>query len=126
MIRIFAEPWMRWYDLPGLRRLALARFSFMRKPWHPGCRRLARLRALYWVLLRGHDTEICHYCGGPVRVVFHVPDAIWGAVTGKARTPGGEAALGILCVPCVDDLALNAGLPFLRWTCATDDTPMRG
>ena len=57
---------------------------------------------------------------------FHVPDAIWEAVTGHARYPDGEAAPGILCIPCVDDLADEAGLTYLRWTCALDDSVMRG
>lgn len=124
--RLFPEPWMRWYDLPGLRRIALARFSFMRKAWMPGHRRLARLRALYWVLLRGHDTEICNYCGGPVGLVFHAPDAIWETVTGYARHPSGEAAPGVLCIPCVDFLYARAAprgeAGYLRWTCVTDDS----
>lgn len=127
---LFREPWMRWYDLPGIRRLALARFSFMRKAWRQDARRLARVRALYWVLIRGWDSEICARCGGPVRVVFHAPDWIWEVVTGFARYPSGEAAPGCLCVPCVDDL-YDAAVPrgnhgFLRWTCAADDSVMTG
>lgn len=120
---------MRWYDLPGLRRVALARFSFMRKARRADRRRFARLRALYWVLVRGWDTEICGRCGGPVRVVFHAPDWIWETVTGHARSPGGEAAPGCLCIPCVDQLyaaAVQRGdAGFLRWTCAADDSVMR-
>jgi hypothetical protein len=120
------SPGYRWYNRSLVRRFILARFV-RRKHWHPTALRLARLRWLYWVLIRGWDSEICGRCGGPVKVVFHVPDAIWEAVTGYGgRSPGGESAPGILCVPCVDDLAEEAGLPFLRWTCATDDSVMVG
>lgn len=126
MSRLFPEPWMRWYDLPGLKRIALSRFSFMRKAWHTPHRRLARLRALYWVLIRGWDSEICGCCGGPVKVVFHTPDWIWETVTGYARYLDGEAAPGCLCVPCVSDL-YSAAVPrgdagYLRWTCTADDS----
>lgn len=119
--------WWRWYDHPVARPFVLARYSFMRKFWHPRRQRLARIRLLYWVLIRRHETEICAMCGGPVRVVFHVPDAIWEAATGYGgRRPDGESAPGVLCIPCVSDLAEDAGLPFLRWTCATDDSVLRG
>lgn len=113
---------MRWYDLRGLRRLALARWSFTRKGWHPRHRRLARLRALYWVLVRGHDTEICARCGGRVHIVYIVPDEIWQAATGWVPYSSGESAPGTLCPYCLDDLAREAGLPYLRWTCSTDDS----
>lgn len=65
-------------------------------------------------------------CGRPVRLVYHAPDWIWEAVTGRARHPSGEAAPGILCPRCLDDLADAKGLPFLRWTCATSDEAMYG
>lgn len=118
--------WARWYDLPGLRRLALASWALRHKTRLHPTRRLARARHLYWVLVRGWDSEICGRCGGPVRVVFHAPDAIWETVTGLARSPGGEAAGGILCVPCVDDLYGTSAGGFLRWTCAADDSVMVG
>jgi hypothetical protein len=88
--------------------------------------RAAMLRALYWMLVRRYETELCQHCGRPVRLVYHAPDAIWEAVTGRARHPDGEAAPGVLCPRCLDDLATAKGLPFLRWTCATDDTVMYG
>lgn len=120
--------WWRWYDHPLARPLVLSRWTFMGgKHWHPSHKRLARLRALYWTLIRRHETEICARCGSPVRVVFHVPDAIWAAATGYGhRFPDGQAAPGVLCIPCVSDLAKEAGIPFLRWTCATDDSVLRG
>lgn len=84
----------------------------------------ATMRALYWMLVRRYETELCQHCGCPVAIVYHAPDAIWGAVTGLARQPDGEAAPGILCPTCLSDLAQDAGLPFLRWTCATTDWPL--
>ena len=123
-----AGDYMNWPE-NWVRRALLARYSFMRKGWHRRSRRLARLRALYWVLVRGHDSEICARCGGPVRVVFHVPDAIWEAASGflnAARSPGGESGAGVLCIPCVDDLAHEAGLMVLIWTCSFDDSVMVG
>jgi hypothetical protein len=93
------------------------------KHWHPKHKRLARLRALYWTLIRLHETEICALCGGPVHIVFHVPDSIWEAVTGYGGRRDTEAAPGVLCPPCVTDLARDAGL-FLHWTCDTEDWPM--
>lgn len=92
--------------------------------------RLAMLRALYWMIVRRYETELCQHCGRPVRIVFHVPDWVWETVTGRARYPDGEAAPGILCPPCVGDL-YSAAVPrgeagFLRWTCAADDSVMYG
>lgn len=122
---------MRWYDHPAARRFALARWSFRRKNWHPQAKRLARLRSLYWVLVRGHYCEICGVCGGPVRLVFHVPDALWErfcGFTGSRRSPGGEAAYGVLCPACFDDLhkASSGRGEYLRWTCSSDDEVMVG
>lgn len=88
--------------------------------------RTARFRLFYWCVLHQYESELCQRCGGPVRLVFHVPDAIWERITGHARSPGGEAAPGVLCPQCVDVLAEEVGLPFLRWTCTTDDSVMRG
>ena len=86
----------------------------------------ARWRARYWIYVRRYKTELCQHCGRPVRLVYHAPDWIWEAVTGKARHPSGESASGILCPRCLDDLADEAGLPYLRWTCATTDEVMYG
>lgn len=84
----------------------------------------ARTRALYWLLLRRYETELCQHCGRPVRLVYHAPDWLWEAVTGNGRYPDGESAPGILCPRCLGDLAEAKGLPFLRWTCATHDGVM--
>jgi hypothetical protein len=93
-------------------------------------RRLARLRALYWVLVRGHDTEICARHGGPVSLVFHVPDLLWDTYSGfpnAERSPGGEAGAGVLCVQCFTDLYKEAGGPtYLRWACREDDVEQAG
>ena len=86
----------------------------------------ATLRGLYWWVIRQYETELCQHCGRPVRLVYHAPDWIWEAVTGKARSPGGEAAPGILCPRCLSDLAEGKGLPFLRWTCSTTDEVLYG
>lgn len=88
--------------------------------------RAATMRCLYWWIVRRWETELCQHCGRPVRIVYHAPDAIWEAVTGRARHPDGHAAPGILCPPCFDDLAEAKGLPYLRWTCATSDEVMYG
>ena len=88
--------------------------------------RFARLRLIWWYIVRRYESELCQRCGRPVGLVFHAPDAIWERITGEARSPGGEAGGGVLCPYCVDDLATAKGLPFLRWTCATDDSVMRG
>jgi hypothetical protein len=93
-------------------------------------KRMAPLRALYWTLIRFYDTEICQHCGGPVGVVFHVPDELWEFVTGNARHPDGHAAPGVLCPYCFDEL-FEAKAPrgergYLRWTCATEDSVMFG
>jgi hypothetical protein len=94
--------------------------------WHLSHKRLARLRAAYWWVIRLYPTEICKCCGAPVNLVFHVPDAIWAQVTGYGeRSPGGESAPGILCPNCVNDLAQDMGI-FLRWTCTTDDSVLVG
>jgi hypothetical protein len=100
------------------------RYGLWAKALMPGHKRLAKMRLLYWLLIRRYETELCQRCGGPVRLVFHVPDAIWEAVTGFARSPGGECGAGVLCPACVDEL--YDGLTFLRWTCALDDTVMTG
>jgi hypothetical protein len=86
--------------------------------------RTASVRALYWMLIRRYETELCQHCGRPVAIVYHAPDAIWETVTGHARHPSGEAAPGILCPRCLSTLAKANGLPFLRWTCATTDWPL--
>ena len=88
--------------------------------------RRAMLWALYWMLVRRYKTELCQRCGRPVDLAYHAPDAIWEAVTGRARHPDGHAAPGILCPSCLGVLAKAKGLPFLRWTCSTTDEVMYG
>lgn len=79
--------------------------------------RVAMLRSLYWSLLRRYKSELCQHCGRPVRVVFHAPDDIWEAATGFARRPDDESAAGVLCPPCVDELAEPKLAGYLDWTC---------
>jgi hypothetical protein len=121
--------WKRWYDLPVMRTLALTRWCLRDKYFHPRRKRLAKLRALYWTLIRRYETELCQLCGGPVRLCFHVPDAIWEAHAGfriTKRRPGGEAAPGVLCPVCFTDLAADDGAHCLWWTCGFDDELMVG
>jgi hypothetical protein len=96
------------------RLLGVNRFLwvFRRKRWHPDVRKLAQLRALYWVVIRRHPTEICGRCGGPVGMVFHVPDALWVAHCGTRQPPH-----GVLCMRCFDTLAERHGVG-LYWSCA--------
>lgn len=87
--------------------------------------RAAMLRGLYWRIIRQYETELCGHCGRPVRLVYHAPD--WRRRSPAAPgTRGGQAAPGILCPPCFDDLAEAKGLPYLRWTCSTTDEVMVG
>lgn len=99
------------------RRLVLSRWSLRGKYWLNYRLRSARLRALYWHLIRNHETEICGRCGGPVQIVFHTPDHIWELATGNARDPGGESGGGVLCPPCVDALVEPKVDGYLTWTC---------
>ena len=113
------------YRIPLPRRIVLARLAFKRWPsWD--AKKLRRLRALYWWLIRNYETEICDRCGGRVGVVFHVPDAVWEAVTGLARFADGQAAGGCLCPECVDDLWNASPRTYLRWTCSTTDEALVG
>lgn len=128
---------MRWDGLwrrgvgavedPDNGRLILRATGISRIQWALGHESWpARIRAAYWYIVRRYDSEVCQRCGRPVGVVFHVPDAVWEVVTGHARFPDGEAAPGILCIRCVNELYAERAHDFLRWTCATDDTVMRG
>lgn len=88
-----------------------------RKHWHPDRRRLARLRALYWIVVRRHETEICGRCGGPVDFVFHVEDELWTSACGFPEAPS-----GVLCPKCFETLARQADLhPY--WECADGEFP---
>lgn len=72
-------------------------------------RGIALLRALYWRHLRRWQTEICHNCGRPVRVVWWTyDDALWETVTGESH--GG----GIRCIPCFDEAA-RAHCAWIEW-----------
>jgi hypothetical protein len=88
-----------------------------RKSWHPTAKRLARLRAVYWTLGRGHETEICSRCGGPVGVVFSAPEPLWLAHCHTKQPPH-----GVLCIKCLTDLARADGV-YLYWSCAASEFP---
>lgn len=96
----------------------LARRSFRRKGWHPRVRRLARVRSLYWTLVRGHETEICGRCGGPVRLVFHAPDALWLRYCGTNQPPH-----GVLCPACFCGLVVDDGGRTPFWSCTEGEFP---
>ena len=86
-----------------------------RKHWHPKRQRLARVRALWLVVARHWETEICGRCGRGVGLVWHAPDDQRWVASGYPDKGG-----GILCIPCFDRLCEESGLPFLRWTCEMD------
>lgn len=78
----------------------------------------ARLRALWWIAVKGEEGEICMECGRPVGLVWWCYDnALWERVTGFV-TPLGGTAPGLLCIPCFD--AAVRGLPetiWVEWAC---------
>lgn len=99
-----------------LRRYELTKYVLRKKSFHRDHQRLARLRA--WLLvLKGHETEICCFCGRAVEVVWWCEDKnIWGQVTGW--TNGG----GVSCLKCFDRLfdKKAKGCGFLTWTCKVE------
>jgi len=111
---VIERAYWKWYDYEPWRRFALARWAFVKSAWHQDATVLARLRYLYWTLIRFHDSEVCCLCGRPVQVVFHVPIPLWDKCSGFR--PGG----GVLCIGCFDRLA---GWP-LYWTCSRDEAVM--
>lgn len=83
------------------------RYAFLTKNYHPQRKRLAKLRALYWILVRRWETEICGCCGGPVGVVWWCFDQpLWDQVNGGYG--------GTLCIPCFDDLA-KEHVSWIEW-----------
>jgi hypothetical protein len=66
-----------------------------------------KARALYWLVIRRWETEICQHCGRPVRLVWWChDDLLWEKVTGKPKPTGSrESASGILCIRCFDTAA---------------------
>lgn len=80
------------------------RYALREKNYHPRHDRLAKLRALYWILVRRWETEICNCCGRPVGVVWWCFDQkLWDHVN------GGEG--GTLCIRCFDRMAR----PIIQW-----------
>lgn len=66
----------------------------------------AALRAWWWRRVRGYEYEVCHSCGCPVGVVWHVDDVLWNEIVGD---PG-----GIRCVSCFDGECAERGI-ILTW-----------
>ena len=99
------RPWL--YGI--IRRVELSRWVFSRKNWHRTAPWWAPLRA-WFLVLAGHETEICCLCGGKVGLVWWCPDdKLWAVLTGWTN---GE---GLSCARCFDALAQRNGI-FLRWT----------
>lgn len=74
-----------------------------------------RLRRFYWRRIRHYETELCHFCGRPVRVVWWChDDRLWQLVTGHKRI-GREAAAGVRCIPCFDAEAKRSGAGWIEW-----------
>lgn len=96
-------------------QLTLARWSFRSRGWHPRAKRLARLRHLYWTLVRWHETEICNKCGGPVGLAWHAPDDLWLYFSGLAHPPHGQ-----LCSGCFSEEVRHHTGKGIFWTCSQD------
>lgn len=96
-------------------QLGLARLSFLRRGWHPRAKRLARVRALYWTLLRWYEREICNKCGAPVGLAWHAPDDLWMRHTGLLLPPHGQ-----LCPRCFSAEVRVCTGKGLFWTCSQD------
>jgi hypothetical protein len=96
-----------------VRRIGLWRWAFQDKQFYPSARWYARLQAL-WIILWGHETEICAYCGGGVDAVWWCPDnELWKQLTGEQE--GG----GVSCMRCFERRAREANI-FLEWTATAD------
>lgn len=101
------RPWLYFF----LRRFELCRYVLRKKSFHLEARLSARVRALCLVL-SGHETEICCFCGGKVGMVWWCDDdKLWAEVTGYRE--GG----GICCVGCFEDRATSKEI-FLQWSVA--------
>jgi hypothetical protein len=72
--------------------------------YHPG-RPWALVTALWRVIIRGHDGELCEECGLNY-VLWHAPDDLYTEVVGCAG--------GLLCPACFDRIADDQGI-VLEW-----------
>jgi hypothetical protein len=71
---------------------------------------LARLRAVWWYLIRGYRYEMCKACGRPVceregrepLSWWHAPDALWMEVVGNEAN--------ILCKSCFSHACDERGI----------------
>lgn len=86
----------------------------LRKSWREDRRWYARLRALYLIVVKRHETEICCRCGGPVGSVFHLPDPLWWRINGQDD--------GVLCIGCVESIARDQEI-YLCWEATEDEWP---
>lgn len=91
-----------------LRRFELTRWCLKKKHMHKDAKWYARIRAIILVL-RGHETEICCFCGAGVNLVWWCPyNDLWAKLTGWEDG-------GLSCIHCFDKLARTAGV-FLNWS----------
>jgi hypothetical protein len=59
----------------------------------PCCNPAALVRAVWWLFVRGYESEICYDCGRPVATVWWAEGSLWSRLTGW-----GEG--GLLCMGC--------------------------
>jgi hypothetical protein len=96
-----------------LRRFELCRWVLFGKHFHESASWWARVRAL-WIVLGGHETEICCLCGRGVNAVWWCQDgALWEQVTGWID--GG----GVSCMACFERAAVRQSV-FLKWTATVE------
>lgn len=91
-----------------VRRIEMTKYVFNKKIWHKSAKWTAKARAL-WLVLIGHEAEMCLFCGGRVAFVWWCQDSIlWTKLTGWQEG-------GICCMKCFDTLATKAGI-LLVWS----------
>jgi ribosomal protein L34E len=83
--------------------------------------RVARLRALWHVVVRRYDAEICDDCGRPVgrgiRSWWHAPDDLWMHIN------GGYA--GVLCPACFTERCDAQGI-WIHWVATVEQIDALG
>ena len=70
-----------------------------------------RVRVKIWLARRRTLIEFCKTCGREQPIVWHVPDELWLAVTGREG--------GVLCPDCFDRAAWRT-VGMLIWTATPD------
>jgi hypothetical protein len=90
-----------------VRRIELTKYVLNKKSFHPQAQKLSIIKALVLVLF-GHETEICNFCGSKVEYIWWSDDYLWKILTGYKN---GE---GISCMKCFEKLAQKHKL-LIRW-----------